>query len=495
VIVNTKDIRVLLVDDEKKFLDSVSQRIRLKGFEPMPAESGEEALEIARKTKIHAAVVDLKMPGMDGLTTIAKLKEMDPEINTVLLTGYGNEKVKEAAEALDSAYFEKDRMRAFWNFVKQFGPKNGMIIIPPPFGEQGTRPREKEGRGDSGQRALNFETIEMYAPPQNVSRPLSFVDSGQSSLHFDSPLHKFIGETASILEVKQKIQKVAPLNCPVLILGESGTGKELAARTIHMLSPRKESRFMTVNCGSFDEDVLRKELFGQEKETFAGALHRKQGVFEAASGGTIFLAEIGDTPVSIQAGLLRVLEEQTIAREGGTEKIPVEVRVLAGTERSLEKGAHSGNLCEDLCSRLNTFIISLPPLRERREDIPLLSSYFLDQYRKEFRKKIKRIADEILSLFLSYSFPGNIRELENAIERAVIVCEGDELKKEHLPQSFQEVKKPTVPKGKDFVTLAELNEQYILEVMRVTKGNKSEAARILGINRGSLWRKLKEIQH
>jgi two-component system response regulator AtoC len=491
--VDTKKISVLLVDDERKFLDSIAQRIRLKGFEPMSAESGEEALEIARKREFHAAVVDLKMPGMDGLTTITKLKEIHPQIKTVLLTGYGNEKVKEAAEALDTAYFEKDEMRSFWDFIRRFNTKSGMIIIPPPFGEKGTGERGKEGGSGTGQSAFNFDVIEMYAPPQNAqSRPL-FSDSGQSRFFSDSPLRKYIGETASILEVKQKIQKVASLDCPVLLQGESGTGKELAARTIHMLSPRRQRPFMTVNCGSFDEEVLRKELFGQEKEASLGILHRKQGVFEAASGGTILLAEIDDAPASIQDGLSSVLEEQTITRTGGTEKISVDVRVLAATERSSEKGGDKESLCEDLCSGLNTFIIGLPPLRERREDIPLLSSFFLDQYRKEFRKEIKRISDEILSVFLAHPFPGNVRELENAIERSVIVCEGDELTKEHLPQSFQEVKKFVVGKDEDFVTLAELNEQYILEVMGVTKGNKSEAARILGINRGSLWRKLKKM--
>ena len=488
-------ISVLLVDDEKKFLDSIAQRIELKGFESVSAESGEEALEIARKRKFQAAIVDLKMPGMDGLTTIAKLKEIDPGMKTVLLTGYGNEKIKEAAEALDSAYFEKDEMRAFWDFIKQFNPRSGMIIIPPPFGKKETRARGKEGKSGSGQRASGFEAIEMYASSQSAQRRSSFVDPPQSGLFSDSPLRKYIGETTSILEIKQKMQKVASLDCPVLLRGESGTGKELAARTIHMLSPRKESPIMTVNCGSFDEEVLREELFGQEKEAPMGILHLKRSVFEVAYGGSILLAEIDDAPVSIQDGLLRVLEEQTITRKGGTEKLSVDVRILAATERNLEKGSHGKNICNELCSRLNTFIIDLPPLRERREDIPLLSSYFLDQYRREFRKKIKGISDEILSVFHAYPFPGNIRELENAIERAVIVCEGDKLNKEHLPQSFQDMNTPAALKGKGFVTLAKLNEQYILEVMRVTKGNKSEAARILGINRGSLWRKLKEMQH
>ena len=310
---------------------------------------------------------------------------------------------------------------------------------------------------------------------------------------FDSRTHRLIGATPSMLELKKDINKVASLDCTVLILGETGTGKELVARAIHNLSSRKENKFMAINCGSFSEELLSNELFGHEKEAFTGALTRKVGLFEASSGGTILLDEIGDTPMPMQVKLLRVLQEKNIIRMGGTEEVPVDVRVLAATNQSLKKKLENGDFRQDLYYRLNAFIIRIPPLRERREDIPLLSSYFLDKYRKEFGKNIKGISDEVLLLFMKYHFPGNVRELENAIERAVIVCEEDEIKRDHLPHQFKNIKKPlSNPENEDFMTLAEFEKKYILEVLAGTKGNKSEAARILNINRASLWRKLKQ---
>ena len=479
--VDTWDITVLLVDDEKKFLDTLSEKIRLKGFEPLSAESGERAIEIARETKIDIAIVDHKMAGMDGITTITKLKEIHPCLKTVLLTGYGNEKIKEAAEALDSAYFEKDQMKDFWNFIKEFGAQSGMIMIKPPYPE-------------TGQRALAPEELEMHAARQTIKRRLSFIDTDPSLSFFEGRMQKLIGETPPILEVKNNIRKIAPLDCTVLILGETGTGKELVARAIHMLSPRRGKKFMAVNCGSFSEELLGNELFGHEKEAFTGAFHLKKGVFEAVSGGTILLDEIGDTPFSMQIKLLRVLQEKTLIRVGGTNEIPVDVRVLAATNQSLKKKMHDKEFREDLYYRLNAFILRIPPLRARKEDIPLLSSYFLDKYRKDFDKDIKGISDEVLSIFMNYSFPGNVRELENAIERTVIVCEGNEIRKEHLPQRFLAVKPYGDGGRKDFISLAELGKKYIIEVLEATKGNKSEAARILGITRSSLWRKLKEIE-
>jgi DNA-binding NtrC family response regulator len=484
VKINSQKPSILLVDDEKKFLDTIAQKIRLKGFAASQALSGEEAIQVAKTSKFDMAIVDQKMPGIDGITTITKLKEIHPQIRTVLLTGFGDEKLREAAEALDSAYFVKDEMKDFWNFIKQFGSKTGMIIIKPPTGP--------EDPGTIDRAFFNPEDIEMYAARQTLERNPS--GSYESNALYDSRVHKLIGETPSMLELKKNIQKVAALDCTVLIQGETGTGKELVARAIHMLSPRKNDKFMAVNCGSFNEELLSNELFGHEKEAFSGAVSRKRGVFEAASGGGVLLDEIGDTPLPMQVKLLRVLQEKTILRVGGTDEIPVDVRVLAATNQSLKKKIETGQFREDLYYRLNAFIMNVPPLSERRNDIPLLSSYFLDKYRKEFGKEIKMISDDVLSIFMNYSFPGNVRELENAIERAVIMCEGDELRKEHLPRRFQGNKQAVELKKDEYPPLAEIEKQYIIKVIQVTKGNKSEAARILGINRASLWRKLKEIE-
>jgi DNA-binding NtrC family response regulator len=480
------DINILLVDDEKKFLNSIAERIRLKGFDPLTALSGEEAIEIAKSKRIDIAIVDQKMPGIDGLTTITKLKEIRPAVKTVLLTGYGNEKIKEAAKALETAYFEKDEMRDFWDFIKNFSEKSGMIIIKPPFGEEYAATPPYQGR-------FNFEELEMHAARQSLERQRFPFEMDTHPFYLDSRTQKLIGETPAILELKKNIRKVASLDCTVLILGETGTGKELVARAIHLLSPRNSRKFVAVNCGSFTEELLSNELFGHEKEAFTGAHQRKRGVFEAASGGTILLDEIGDTPLSMQVKLLRVLEEKTITRVGGTEEIPTDVRILAATNQNLKKKTDQGGFREDLYYRLDAFILRIPPLRDRKDDIPLLSSYLLDKYRKEYGKDIKRISDVVLSIFMNYSFPGNIRELENAIERAVIVCEEKELKKNHLPERFVQVKQPPEKDKEELLTLAEVEKKHIVRVLRSTKGNKSEAARVLGINRASLWRKLKEI--
>jgi len=490
--VNKKNIRILLVDDEEKFLTSISERIRLKGFEPLSASSGEEALEIASNEKIDIAIVDYKMPGIDGIVTITKLKETNPEMRTVLLTAFGDEKVKEASAALETAYFEKDKMSSFWSFIKQFNSKSGVIIITPPSGDAEATVEEMDIDLGTYEQGDKPEELEMHAARQMLQKRQSLSNIDISHIYSANRTQKLIGENPSILQLKKDIRKVAYLDCTVLILGETGSGKELIARAIHLLSPRKDKKFMAVNCGSFSEDLLSNELFGHEKEAFTGATQRKMGVFEATSGGTILLDEIGDTPRSMQVKLLRILENKTIIRVGGTDEIPVNVRVLAATNQSLNNKIDDGEFREDLFYRLNAFILRVPPLRDRADDIPLLSNYFLDKYRKEFGKEVKRISDEVLSIFMAHSFPGNVRELENAIERSVIMCEGDELRKEHLPKRFVDAKQSIDIKRKGFITLAELEMQYIFEVIKATKGNKSEAARILGINRASLWRKLKE---
>jgi len=490
--VDIRDITILLVDDEKKFLDTISEKIRLRGLKSLPAQSGEEAIEIAKGVKVDLAIVDHKMPGMDGITTITKLKEIHRQLKTVLLTGHGNEKIKEVAEALDSAYFEKSQMRDFWNFIQKFASHSGMIIINPPYREIDPAAGIRNGL-ENGQMDLGLEQIEMQAARQTMERRLPSMDTDPSFAFSEPRVQKLIGESPSIQKVKNDIRKISPLDCAVLILGEAGTGKELVARAIHMLSPRRGKKFMAINCASFSEELLRNELFGHEKEAFTGAVLIKKGVFETASGGTILLDEIGDMPLSMQDKLLRVLEEKTVIRVGGTDEILVDVRVLAATNQSLKEKIEKKEFREDLYSRLSAFTLRIPPLRERMEDIPLLCSYFLDKYRKEFDKDIKGVSDEVLSIFMNSYFPGNVRELENVIERSVIVCEEGYIKKEHLPQRFIGVKGYGDTKQKEFLTLAELEKKHIVEVLNATRGNKSEAARILGITRSSLWRKLKEI--
>ncbi len=458
---------MLLVDDEPKFLESISERIRLKGFAALPAESGEKALEIARKQSVDLAIVDQKMPGMDGLTTIIKLREIDPHIRTVLLTGYGNDKLREAAEALDAPYFEKDKMRAFWDFIRQYGEKSGRIIVDPRTGSVEMAPAG--GKAGSQQDTARAEVRRHSLPP----------------------LQRLIGETPDFLALKENIRKVAFLNCPVLIIGERGTGKEMVARAIHAESGRTGKSLVVVDCGAFTEELLISELFGYNVAT--GDDYRKTGVFEYAAGGTVFFEGVDQAPPSVQSRLERLLIDNALIDEDRKKAVPLNVRILAAATEPLEARVERGDFSEGLYQRLNAYSLKVPALRERLDDIPLLSSYFLDLYREKFHKPIQSVSGEVVAVFQRYSFPGNVRELESALEHAVILCETTEIEKEHLPQRFwKNGFSSGAGGGTDFVSLAELEDRYILEVMRATGGNKSEAARILGINRASLWRKLKK---
>ncbi|MDY6822929.1 MAG: response regulator [Thermodesulfobacteriota bacterium] len=469
-------IVVLLVDDEPKFLASIAERIRLKGFVGLPAESGEEAIEIARQTQVDVAIVDQKMPGMDGLTTITKLKEIHPGIRTVLLTGYGTEKLREAARALDADYFEKDEMRAFWAFIREYGEKSGRIVFNPRTG------------------CVEFSATAPAAEEAGLM-PTRGGDAGRPAYGAPPPMQRLIGETTQMRTLKSHIRNVASLDCPVLILGEKGTGKELAARAIHSLSPRSTSPFIPVDAGAFNEGLLNSELFGREAALDSG--YGKKGVFETATAGTVQLKGIQSIGGSTQQKLLQLLTENAILREGGVTAIPLDARVIAAADITTESEQEFVDFSTELYERLNAFILRMPPLRERADDIPLLSNYFLDVYRKEFGKSIETISSEAMAVLSRYSFPGNVRELESAIEQAVILCSSTALEKTHLPEKLRkrrsvEMGGTTSEEKKRFVSLAELEDQYIMEVMQATGGNKSEAARILGINRASLWRKLKK---
>ncbi|WP_027185299.1 sigma-54-dependent transcriptional regulator [Desulfovibrio inopinatus] len=474
---------VLVVDDEADFLDSLSERIRLRGMEPLVASSGPDALLLARSHHIDLAVIDLKMPEMDGLVTIAKLREIKPDLKTVLLTGQGNDKERQASEALASGFYEKNDMTDFWSFLRHFQQQSGLVILAQP-------PTTSMPGFDD---LMESEQIEMAAAGKLFT---SSAFSTEPERHSSVTDPRLIGETPVMQDLKRNIAKVATLDCTVLIRGETGTGKELVAKAIHRLSPRANKKFLAVNCASFSQELLSNELFGHEKDAFTGASRIKKGLFEAADGGSIMLDEIGDTPLAMQVQLLRVLQEKTVIRIGGTEEIPVDVRVLAATHQSLQHKAERGEFREDLYYRLNAFVLRIPPLRERREDIPLLCSYFLEKYRREFKKNIERFSGDVLEIFMQHPFPGNVRELENAVERAVILCEDKIIVPNHLPKRFQiapqPVASPALPDK--LITLAELEDEYIRKVMQATSGNRNEAAEILGISRSSLWRKLKRLE-
>ena len=461
------------MDNDPAFRAILAERLGGKGFEAVEADSGESALRAVRSRRADFAVVDMRMPGMDGLETIAGLKNIQPDIPVALLTAFGGQKLQQAAMALDGHYFEKGDMSRFWDFLGHMQGGAGMIIFAPGVGQD-------PGDGSAGHQRPPSP------PPDRAPR--------------------LIGQTRAMQDLKDAVDTFAVLDCTVLIMGETGTGKELVSRLIHEKSTRRAGRFLAVNCGSFSQELLANELFGHEREAFAGASMVKEGLFEATRGGTILLDEIGGTPHAMQVQLLRVLQEKTVLRMGGTEEVPVDVRILAATNRELAARVDAGEFREDLYYRLNAFTLRIPPLRERRDDILPLCSYFFTKYNREFGKQVEGFDDEVMDIFRGYPFPGNVRELENIVERAAILCETGLAGRSHLPERFrrpEERMPPQVsppdpepaPVSPDRLpSLAEVEQQHIRRVLKALDGNKNKAARTLGISRASLWRKLKQME-
>ncbi|MDQ7033177.1 MAG: sigma-54 dependent transcriptional regulator [Desulfonauticus sp.] len=298
-----------------------------------------------------------------------------------------------------------------------------------------------------------------------------------------------IGETNKIQKLKKNLSKIAILDCPILIIGETGTGKELTAKAIHNLSFRKNNKFIAINCNTFNPEILLKEIFGEEYEDIGTNKRKRKGLLEVVQGGTLFLEEIEHAPLMIQSMILKFIEKKTFIPYGGHEEIKVDVRIIAATNVDLTQQLNQGKFREDLYYRLNAVSLELPPLRERKEDIPLLAYYFLNKYSKEFNKNINKISPKVIEIFKNYPFPGNVRELEYAIERSVIIADQNEITIEHLPARFKKTNFNL--KEIQLKTLAEMEMEYILQVLNYTKGNKNKTAKILGISRTSLWRKLK----
>lgn len=489
---NRTSPKILLVDDEEKFLNSIAKRLQLLGLDPLKASSGRQALALARETPIDIAIVDLRMPDMDGLVTITKLKEMVPDLRSVLLTGYGSEKVKEATRALDAAYFEKDRMDDFWEFVKRGTQSGNIIVIRPPSSAMDSTAGRTGGNEPFGQRQAE---ISSDAKPPEISPEPSVAENNYAKNNIPPAERlRMIGETPAIRELRKNIERLAALDCPVIIRGETGTGKELAARMIHSLSPRKKSRFMAINCGCFRNDLLIEELARPENAVFPEIAKMGGPAGLPESGGTLLLDQIEDMSPKMQLSMLKIIDSKEVSLMDGSDNFAFDVRIFAASRYHLGQLAKEGRFREELYYRLNVLELYLPPLRERRDDIPPLCGYFLDRFAREFKKAVESISDEVISIFMSYDFPGNVRELEHIIERAVILADGKAIEAKHLPGRFQ--KSTAVPRAVDkkFVTLAEVEKQYILEVLSATGGNKSRTVELLGISRAALWRKLKQFE-
>ncbi|MFH1154866.1 MAG: sigma-54 dependent transcriptional regulator [Pseudomonadota bacterium] len=477
--------KILLVDDEDKLLNSMAQRVALLGFEPLKASSFISALEIAKTTHLDLAVVDLNMPDMDGLVTITKLKEIIPDLRTVLLTGYGNEKIKQATEALGSMYYEKDSMGGLWDVIKRFGSQDRVIKDRSHFQAAGSQSQDRFGSGRNDGQG-------------------DYYDQGKDQVQFrgygDSPdmrpgdLPKIIGETPELQRLRKNIKRLSELDCPIIIRGETGTGKELSARIIHKLSHRKNQRFLAFDCGCFSNDFRFSELVGCTEELSTRFTSTKSSEQEKniLFSGTVFLDHFENMPVQTQEQMMQILDSRATARSAGPSVM--DIRFIAATHQDLKSRVAEGRFSEELYNRINTIELYLPALRERRDDIPPLCSYFITEFNKEFKKGIESVTDEVFSIFRSYAFPGNVRELKHIIERAVILSENRRIEPRHLPDRLSESVLPSLPDGDvNFPTLSQMERMHILRALEITKGNRSKAAEVLGISRAALWRKIKLI--
>ncbi|WP_235896500.1 sigma-54-dependent transcriptional regulator [Oceanidesulfovibrio marinus] len=444
-----EQFRILVVEDDPRSLDELEQALSGPGHEITTCQELECALTLAEGQAFDLVMTDLHTGGRGELSLLAKVKSNNPVTEVVIITGSSS--VERAVEAM--------KRGALHYLTKPYSEEEVRLLVE--------RVKEK--------RIVREELEELRSYVRTRRGP------------------GLIGKSPQIQELKRLIVRVAPLDCTVLITGETGTGKELVSRMIHENSKRADKRQFAINCGSLSEELLCNELFGHEREAFTGAQRTTKGIFESLDGGTVLLDEIGEMPMSAQVQLLRVLQEKKVVRVGGTEEIPVDVRILAATNRRLGNEVAAGRFREDLYYRLNVFTMSIPPLRERADDIPLFCNYFLESYAKDYGKPVKRLSSEVLDLLFNYPFPGNVRELKNVIERAVILSDGEIIERSHLPARLRGQNTACLSEGEILLSLSELEERHIRLVLEKTDGNKSRAAQILGIDRTSLWRKMKRM--
>ncbi|MBP5442144.1 MAG: sigma-54-dependent Fis family transcriptional regulator [Treponema sp.] len=440
---------LLIIDDEKNIREGLAANFELEDYNVKTAASGEEGLALIEKGDIDLVITDLRMPGISGEEVLAKVSSETPGIPVIILTGHGS---------IDSAV---DAMRhgAYDFLTKPLNLDQLSLIVK----------RALEGR-------------EMSLQHQELKKELE--DS--------NALKGMIGTSPAMQKVQELIKKVSNTKANVLITGESGVGKELVANAIHNLSSRRDKSFIKVHCAALSETLLESELFGHEKGAFTGADKMQKGRFELAHGGTIFLDEIGEINQNVQIKILRVLQEKKFERVGGEQTIEVDVRIVAATNRNLEEEVKAGRFREDLYYRLNVIHIQVPPLRERRDDIPLLVSSFLQEFNQENEKNIKGIDKRAKRALFNYNWPGNIRELRNCMEAAVVMCSGDEITQEDLPPTVSTSgsgENCVIPLG---LTLDEAEKIIIQETLLSNGNNKTRTAEILGIGRKTLQRKLAE---
>jgi two-component system NtrC family response regulator len=448
------NFQVLIVDDEQVQREMLEGFLAKQGYGVGTAGSGAEALEQARRTSFDLVLTDFRMPGMDGIQLLGELKRQNPETVVVLLTAFGT--VETAVKAMKEGAYD------YLN--KPIDLDELLLLI---------QRAEREAGLSRENRELREQLREKFK--------VDFIISASRRME----------------EVLNLVKRAAPSTATVLILGESGTGKELIARAIHYSSPRADRPLIKVNCAALPENLLESELFGHEKGAFTGAVARRIGRFEQADQGTIFLDEIGDLSPSLQSKLLRVLQEKEFERVGSSQTLRVDVRVIAATNRNLEEAIRKGAFREDLYYRLNVVTLSLPPLRERKEDIPPLIEHFLRKYSRENRKTVAAVSREAKDLLMNYPYPGNIRELENIVERAVVLSRGDTITTQDLPLNLRESKVEDLMKdaarGRSLPeTLEEIERLRITQALAKSRGVQTQAAEDLGISERVLRYKMKK---
>lgn len=440
---------ILIVEDEQPTIDSLDMLLG-DDFELIVAKSGEEALSCLRLKTVEMVFLDITLPGIDGFETLREIKRYDEGIEVVMLTA--DEKAKTAMKAVE--------LGAFHYITKPYDKDDILLVTKRVF--------EKKSMAE-----------EIVSLRDDVEEMGAF--------------HNMVGQSEAIRTVYKLIEKVAQTDSTVLITGESGTGKELVAKAIHFQSLRRHHHFKAINCGAIPEPLLESELFGHEKGAFTGASVRKIGKFEMADGGTLFLDEIAAMQESLQVKLLRVLQEREIERVGGARPIPVDVRLVAATNAGIKQLLGNGRFREDLYYRLNVIHIALPPLRERKGDVPVLAEYFLQFFAKKFKKLILGFSGEALNCLENYAWPGNVRELRNVIERAAVLTEGGRIEKTNLPLELSIPQETPLPASATF-SLREVMDTYekkmLLNILERVSWNQTKAAQILGIHRNTLLMKL-----
>jgi DNA-binding NtrC family response regulator len=442
--------KILIVDDEKAIRESVSLVLSEEGYETEIASNGNEALEFLNEQDYDVLITDLKMPGMDGIELIKKSMKICPQTSVIIITAHAS--VESAIEAL--------RIGAFDYILKPFDFDDLILKV---------------------QRLLKHKelALENQALRKEVDEKYNF--------------NNIIGQSHEMQEVFKLIKKVSSTKGNVLITGKSGTGKELVARAIHFNSLRKNKRFVAINCGAIVGTLMESEFFGHKKGSFTGAINDKEGFFKIANMGTLFLDEVGDIPLPLQVKLLRAIEEEEIYAVGSSNPINVDVRIIAATNRELAAEVERGNFRDDLYYRLNVIEIPLPSLTNRKEDIPLLVQHFIQKYNQELNRHIKNPDNKTMRILRNHEWKGGIRELENVIERALILCDGDVITPTDLPPNMinMEIEEDVPTRLKDAVAYFE--REHIKKILQKTGINKEESANILGISLSSLYRKMDEL--